>query len=77
MLVFCRLGKAFDFVTRETMWCKKGKKVFCEELAEFIKMKYDKNKLLRKNTCCYEEMAEAAEQKTVMNIKVVALSLSY
>jgi hypothetical protein len=75
IMMFCWLGKAFDSINRVALWCKIGKTGFCEEVAEFIKIKYDKNKLLRKSTSSYEEMTEAAEQKTVMNIKFVALFL--
>lgn len=55
------------------MWYKKRKKVFCDEMFEFIKRKYGKNKILCNCSC--EEMAEAVEQKTVMYMKAVALFL--
>ena len=48
--------------------------MFCDEVVEFIKIKYGKNKILCK--CGYEEMNEAVEQKTVMYIKAVALFLT-
>ena len=33
------IRNAFDSINRETLWYRKGKRKFCEEVVEFIKIK--------------------------------------